>query len=338
MQLREQQLTPVITDKKTYDALDDCFLTLEHGKNQVQPHVIYRHGRQVKFLLLPGVLDGDVYQETLDAIKRLTKRDWQSSNRSENGQVKARKLTLGWMPQQLWKIGGHGYKNIRTAATLNVPWILPAFFPILQDLDALIETYLPDYYREGWNVAMNLRRPDKERDNLSRVEVDRQRRVIDAMDPWQWTYTIRNTIFSTVELNKSCIFKAHEDGNNVDGTCVCITTLGDFVGGRLVLPRYGYSAELRPKDVLIVDNNHELHGNLGPLVGERYSIVAFQHGRLLGRAPAEDGRPRVNEEYRQMFRQVIELGKLPAGEEPDLDAETAKAEHNVKIGFSPDSE
>ena len=39
-------------------------------------------------------------------------------------------------------------------------------------------------------------------------------------------------------------------------------------------------AELRPRDLLICDNTHELHGNLGPIVGDRYSVVAFLHERV----------------------------------------------------------
>jgi len=102
------------------------------------------------------------------------------------------------------------------------------------------------------------------------------------------TYTIRATVFSTIEFNRNIVFKAHQDENNVDGTCVCITTLGSYAGGRLVFPRYGYSAELEPRDLLICDNNKELHGNLGPIVGDRYSVVAFLHKSVCGRAGIGD--------------------------------------------------
>lgn len=88
---------------------------------------------------------------------------------------------------------------------------------------------------------------------------------------------------------KTIVFKAHEDMYNVLGTLVGITALGSFVGGRLVFPRYGYSAELGPRDLLICDNNHELHGNLGPVVGERFSVVAFLHKSVCDRA-STDGR------------------------------------------------
>lgn len=42
-------------------------------------------------------------------------------------------------------------------------------------------------------------------------------------------------------------------------------------------------------DLLICDNNYELHGNLRPIVGERYSVVAFLHKSLCYRTPPDDG-------------------------------------------------
>ena len=104
-------------------------------------------------------------------------------------------------------------------------------------------------------------------------------------DPLPPTYTLWGTVFSSLELNRHAIFKAHEDSDNVAGTLVCITALGNYAGGRFVLPRYGYYADLQPTDLLICDNKNELHGNLGPLAGEgknpRYSIVAFLHEHVL---------------------------------------------------------
>ena len=82
------------------------------------------------------------------------------------------------------------------------------------------------------------------------------------IQPWNMTYTLCGTSFSTVELNRNIIFKTHEDKRNAPGALICITTLGHYVGGRLVFPRYGYSAELAPRDLLICDNNKELHGNI----------------------------------------------------------------------------
>lgn len=177
------------------------------------------------------------------------------------------------------------YKNMRTAPTLGQWRLLSALYPLLHEMDDQIEENLPIYYKYAQKVALlRMMRPPSEKDDLSRITEPKGHRIVDSIDPWDQTYTIRGTTFSTVEINRNNIFKAHEDGGNVPGTCVCIAALGDFAGGRLMFPRYGLSAELGPRDLLICDNNHELHGNLGPIVGERFSVVAFLHESARGRA------------------------------------------------------
>jgi hypothetical protein len=200
----------------------------------------------------------------------------EQGGRQANGQVLfGKKLTLGWM-----KLQYPGYDNIRTAPTLEQPKLLAAVCPLLREMDSLIETNLREYHEYAFNCSMTATRPDVldpetgrlgDEDDLSRIGDPQGYQTVKNLDPWNLTYTIRATVFSSVELNKNIVFKAHEDKHNVKGTLVCITTLGTFVGGRLVFPRYGYSAELSLFDLLICDNNHELHGNFGPIVGERFS-------------------------------------------------------------------
>jgi hypothetical protein len=47
-------------------------------------------------------------------------------------------------------------------------------------------------------------------------------------------------------------------------------------------------SNIQNRDLLICNNNHEQHGNLGPIVGDRYSVVAFLHNSVIGRAPIAD--------------------------------------------------
>jgi len=88
-------------------------------------------------------------------------------------------------------------------------------------------------------------------------------------------YTIPGTMFSTVTVNRTALFRSHEDGNNLPGGLACLTAFGDFAGGDLCFPRFGVSCPIEPGDLLIGDNNLEQHGNIGPLSGERISIVAY---------------------------------------------------------------
>src|ERR1017187_514028 len=309
-----RRVTPVLSETLAKKQ-NGCLQTGAMGPQEIEPCVVYwdwaeyehvyqdddlqikrkkQQRKQVKFLLLPEAIKPHAYHSADVAIRALKKKDWQACARSANGQPRGRKLTLGWLPQLPGRSVGSDYYNVRTAPTLAYPDLIAALYQLLQNMDDLLRDNLHEYHNYAWNASMNMLRPEGEKDDLSRIEVDRHRRIIESLDSWDWTYTIRGTVFSTVELNRNIIFKAHPDRNNVNGTCVCITTLGSFAGGRLVFPRYGYSAELAPRDVLVCDNNKELHGNLGPIVGERFSVVAYQHKSLLWRTPVTE---RIKAQY-----------------------------------------
>jgi hypothetical protein len=307
----ERQVTPRLTDED-YSKLKLCYMTPEMGRDEIEPNVAYwdwneyehvyqdddleirretKNRKQLKFLLLPKAIDSAAW---LKATIAAQKAHMSRGSRAANGQQYGVKLTLGWLPQRPGYAEGSGYYNVRTAPTLMQPELLTAFYPLIRDMDRLMERAVPEYYEYAFKCAMTATRPDVrdprtgfpiDEDDLTRVTSPRHRQIVEALDPWNLTHTIRATVFSTIEFNRNIVFKAHEDGHNVDGTCVCITTLGgSYAGGRLVFPRYGYSAELEPRDLLICDNNKELHGNLGPIVGDRYSVVAFLHESVCRRA------------------------------------------------------
>lgn len=300
----ERQITPVLSDAE-YNKLKFCYATPEMGRKEIEPNVVYwdwaefdyayyegdevrhekRKRKQIKFLLLPSVISPAPWLKAAEAANGCYMN---KGSRAADGQKYGRKLTLGWI-----KLRYPGYDNMRTAPTLEQPDLLAAFYPLIRDMDRIIERAVPDYYEFASKAAMRALRPDVrdpktglpiDEDDLGRITEERGLQIVKAIDPWNLTYTIRGTVFSTVEFNHNIVFKAHEDGHNVDGTCVCITTLGSYAGGRLVFPRYGYSAELGPRDLLLCDNNKELHGNLGPIVGDRFSVVAFLHDSVCYRA------------------------------------------------------
>lgn len=234
------------------------------------------------------------------------------------------KLTVGFFPQKEAYVKGSGWTNMRSVPTMEQPELMSALRPTLQFMDDKIKEEVPEYHDFALQMALRAWRPDNDKeDDYSRVprlpdglrsewspsrdlrdmsdeEINREYEkyrstaipdpvaIVQNLDTMGCVYTLFGTVFSTVELNQTIVFKAHDDGNNVFGTLVGITALGSFVGGRLVFPRYGYSAELAPRDLLICDNNHELHGNLGPVVGERFSVVAFLHKSVCNRKPVDN--------------------------------------------------
>ncbi len=93
-------------------------------------------------------------------------------------------------------------------------------------------------------------------------------------------YTIPGTMFSTVTINQTALFRSHADGNNLAGALGCLAAFGTFSGGDLCFPRFGVSCPFQPGDLLIGDTNREQHGNIGPLVGSRISVVTYMRNDL----------------------------------------------------------
>ena len=96
-------------------------------------------------------------------------------------------------------------------------------------------------------------------------------------------YTVPGTMFSTITVNRTALFRAHEDGNNLAGALSCLAAFGNFSGGELCFPRFGVSCPLEPGDLLIGDTNREQHGNIGPLTGNRISVVTYMRHALARR-------------------------------------------------------
>jgi hypothetical protein len=165
-------------------------------------------------------------------------------------------------------------------------------WPLVQEMDRLLEAYEPEYYKFHERKSSLSRgldpgegKPEEEKVplDLNRVKDPKVREEIKSWmeDWWRFDYTIPGTSFSTLTINKSIVTLAHEDGNNIKDTLGCMTVFGEFAGGHLVFPRLGVSVELRPRDLLVADNNEEIHGNLGPLVGKRYSVIAYLHSSFV---------------------------------------------------------
>jgi hypothetical protein len=89
-----------------------------------------------------------------------------------------------------------------------------------------------------------------------------------------FTDVIPTPIFSSVTVNNGVIFPSHVDSRNLSGPA-CITAFGDWRGGALCFPRLRVAFPLQPGDVLIADTTSEQHGNVGPMLGTRISVVAY---------------------------------------------------------------
>jgi hypothetical protein len=217
-----------------------------------------------KFLFLSGVLrQPQMMWERLRALPFAQGRRCRSFRLQGS---KGGELVLGWI-EDVQPGSGQQIRLTRPAVKHPVEY---GFFlvPLLGSVSGILKDCLPAYWRE--QEARAKRNGQRvigpvwhERDNVRVVGGDK--------------LTRENTdypLFSTATINKNLLFSAHADAKNESGLA-CLMAFGRFAGGDLCLPRLRVAFRLRPGDILIVDTNREQHGNIGPIVGERISVVGY---------------------------------------------------------------
>lgn len=139
-----------------------------------------------------------------------------------------------------------------TAFNLNHPEKFAAAVPFIKGADRAFKELAPDRYAAQL-AAVRATHPD---------------------------FTINETAFSTVTVNKNFQTAVHKDAGDFRGGFGVMSVLrgGDYSGACLVFPRFGVGVDMHTTDVLLADV-HEWHGNT-PFVGkigtyERISCVFY---------------------------------------------------------------
>jgi len=132
-------------------------------------------------------------------------------------------------------------------------------YPFLQHLARGFETLLPTRYSA-------------------------QKVATDKIDP---RFIIPETPFTTVTVNKTFRTAAHRDaGDFSDGLSNLLTLSNDgrYTGGYLIFPEIRIAVNVRPGDLLLVNNHEVIHGNT-PIVceegSERVSLVVYLRENML---------------------------------------------------------
>jgi hypothetical protein len=137
--------------------------------------------------------------------------------------------------------------------------------------------------------------------------------------PWRWTnqkaaadkldprYLVPDTVFTTLTVNKTFRTAAHRDAGDLDSglsNLLVLSNNGNYSGGYLVFPQVRIAVNVRPGDLLLVNNHEVIHGNT-PIVledeeAERISIVCYFREKMLelGTHEYEDARFRYVESRR----------------------------------------
>ena len=117
--------------------------------------------------------------------------------------------------------------------------------------------------------------------------------------PWRWgnqraaadkidqRFLVPETVFTTITVNKPFRTACHRDaGDFSDGlsNLLVLSNNGKYRGGYLVFPEYRVAVNVRPGDLLLVNNHEIIHGNT-PIEtyddGERISLVCYLREKML---------------------------------------------------------
>ena len=119
--------------------------------------------------------------------------------------------------------------------------------------------------------------------------------------PWRWEnqhkaankiaseFLVPETVFSTITVNKTFRTAAHRDaGDFSDGlsNLLVLSNNGNYSGGYLILPEVRVAINVRPGDLLLINNHEYIHGNT-PIIlnddeAERVSLVCYLREGLIG--------------------------------------------------------
>jgi hypothetical protein len=132
-----------------------------------------------------------------------------------------------------------------------------------------------------------------------------QRAAADKIDP---AFLVPQTVFTTITVNKTFRTAAHRDaGDFTNGlsNLLVLSNNGNYTGGYLILPEVRVAVNVRPGDLLLVNNHEYIHGNtpieLQDETAERVSLVCYLREKMLelGSKEYEDHRFNYVEQRRK---------------------------------------
>ena len=147
-----------------------------------------------------------------------------------------------------------------TSYTQNNPEKFAMAYPFLQTLANGFKSLLPWRYNNQMEAAKKL-------------------------DP---RFLVPGTPFTTITVNKTFRTAAHYDAGDLTSGLSNLLTLsnnGNYSGAYLVAPEYRVAVNVRPGDLLLINNHEVMHGNT-PIVchddvAERISLVCYFREKML---------------------------------------------------------
>jgi hypothetical protein len=112
-----------------------------------------------------------------------------------------------------------------------------------------------------------------------------QMEAAQKLDP---AYLVPGTPFTTITVNKTFRTAAHYDAGDLTSglsNLLVLSNNGNYTGGYLIAPEYRVAVNVRPGDLLLINNHEVMHGNtpivLGDEQAERVSLVCYFREKML---------------------------------------------------------
>jgi Oxygenase domain of the 2OGFeDO superfamily len=147
-----------------------------------------------------------------------------------------------------------------TSYTAREPQKFAMAYPFLQSLARGFKELLPWRYNNQMEAAKKL-------------------------DP---AFLVPGTPFTTITVNKTFRTAAHRDAGDLDAglsNLLVLSNNGNYTGGYLIAPEYRVAVNVRPGDLLLINNHEVIHGNtpivLGDEEAERVSLVCYFREKML---------------------------------------------------------
>ena len=101
-------------------------------------------------------------------------------------------------------------------------------------------------------------------------------------------FLVPETPFTTITVNKTFRTAAHFDAGDLNeglSNLLVLSNNGNYTGGYLIAPEYRVAVNVRPGDLLLINNHEVMHGNtpivLGDEEAERVSLVCYFRENML---------------------------------------------------------
>lgn len=145
---------------------------------------------------------------------------------------------------------------------------------------AFTEKY-PEKFAMGFSFLQAL---SKGFSNLLPERYSKQLAACSKLDP---KFIIPGTVFTTMTVNKTFRTAAHRDAGDLNegfSNLTVVSNNGKYRGGYLVFPEYRVAVDVRPGDLLLVNNHEGIHGNTEMFAEpdcERISFVCYFREKML---------------------------------------------------------